>query len=194
MTECLGFPAEELSHALFTATQALISITGLDGRILSANPALQQFTGRTQDGLIGRPFWEVYVVPEDIERAQAAVDLALTGGTSFTDEGDWLSGDGTRRRVAMQNGVLLDHAGQPYGIACVAIDVTEDRQHRESMEHRVATDPLTGTRNRCAMFEALEELLDPRTGEGCGLLFCDLDDFKGVNDEHGHPVGDRLLI
>jgi cyclic di-GMP phosphodiesterase Gmr len=94
----------------------------------------------------------------------------------------------------MQNGVLLDHAGQPYGIACVAIDVTEDRQHRESMEHRVATDPLTGTRNRGAMFEALEELLDPRTGEGCGLLFCDLDDFKGVNDEHGHPVGDRLLI
>ena len=190
----MRLPEVDLSHAVFTATQALVAVTAADGRILAANPALQAFTGRTREDLVGRYFWDVWVVPHDIERAQRAAGAALTVGMSFTDEGDWIRGDGTWRRVAMQNGVMLDTDGQPYAIACIAIDVTEDRLRRDTMEHRAVTDALTGTRNRGAMFEVLKALLDPADGVGCGLLFCDLDDFKAVNDEHGHAAGDRRLV
>jgi diguanylate cyclase (GGDEF)-like protein len=94
----------------------------------------------------------------------------------------------------MQNGVLLDEDGQPFGIACVGIDVTEERRQRDLFAELATTDALTGTRNRGALFEALRRHFDAETSGGCGLLFCDPDDFKSVNDGHGDAVGDRLLV
>ncbi len=54
-------------------------------------------------------------------------------------------------------------------------------------------DPLTGLVNRRAFEQRLE---DSFVGRGCrqfGLMLCDLDSFKSVNDLHGHPEGDRVL-
>jgi diguanylate cyclase len=53
------------------------------------------------------------------------------------------------------------------------------------------TDDLTGLSNRRALLEALDDAL--RTTRPIGLLLLDLDDFKAVNDTHGHDVGDRVL-
>ncbi|RBY93246.1 sensor domain-containing diguanylate cyclase [Blastococcus sp. TF02A-30] len=185
--------AEPLVAAFVDATEALVCITGRDGAILYANPALQRFTGRTPDRLLGLPFWEVYVVPEHVELAQDASARAIRTGRAYPQEGDWLTGDGTRRRVAMRLTVLADDDGRPYAIACVGIDVTADREREERLHARAHTDPLTGIANRGALFDALRRHLDRTTGEGCGVLFCDLDRFKPINDEFGHAVGDQLL-
>ena len=181
-------------RAFVDSTAALVSITDREGRILLANPALQRFTGLTAEMLIGRLFWDVYVVPEDVERARSAVRLAMSGSGSFTDEGEWLAAGGERRLIAMQNGVLTDQDGRAYAIACVGIDVTEERRRNAVMVQRATTDFLTGVANRGALFSALDEHLAVDDGQGCGLLFCDLDGFKAVNDGHGHAVGDQLLI
>src|SRR5262245_49207971 len=58
------------------------------------------------------------------------------------------------------------------------------------------TDPLTGVSNRRDFLERCEALLHRTTLEhhSSALLLFDLDDFKSINDTHGHHVGDRLLI
>ena len=187
-------PAADLTAAIVDATTALVLLIDSDGRILLVNPAMERFTGQTEIELLGRPFWEVYVIPEDIPRAQQAVSAALAGGASFLEEADWIGADGTWRRVSMQNSVVTNDAGQPHAIAIVAIDVTEHRQREALVQRRATTDSLTGTWNRGVLFEALQQHLDPSTGRGCALLFCDIDDFKAVNDQHGHARGDQLLI
>jgi two-component system, cell cycle response regulator len=64
-----------------------------------------------------------------------------------------------------------------------------------SLERRARTDALTGLRNRGTFDQEIKERLDRvRTGAGSlGLLMIDVDYFKSVNDQHGHPAGDALL-
>jgi len=65
----------------------------------------------------------------------------------------------------------------------------------EILEKLALTDPLTGLANRRAFQQALEAELSrvARHGRPASLLFLDLDHFKGVNDAHGHAVGDEVL-
>jgi diguanylate cyclase (GGDEF)-like protein len=67
-----------------------------------------------------------------------------------------------------------------------------DREHRRE----AVLDPLTGLLNRSAMlnrFAELEQLAGHGEHASLGLIVADLDHFKRVNDEHGHPVGDAVL-
>lgn len=187
--------AAQLAHALVAATEALVCVLDGDGRILLANTALERFTGRGAADLMTRYLWDVLVIPEEVALAQAAVADAMAGGQSpLPKEVDWLAAHGHRRRVALQSSVLVDEAGRAYATAFVGIDVTEQRE-REALSHlRASTDPLTGVGNRRVVFEVLQQHLDAGTGGGCGLLFCDVDQFKVVNDQHGHAAGDQLLV
>ena len=65
----------------------------------------------------------------------------------------------------------------------------------EKVTYQARHDGLTGLSNRMVFTEAMEHALATarETGESFGLLFVDLDDFKGVNDELGHHAGDELL-
>ena len=190
----MGGGAGGLAAAVVDSTRALICVVAADGRILEANPALQRFTGRHRGDLLGRRFWEVYVVPEHVLLAQDALARSMETGLGCPQEGDWLAAGGVRRRVSMLIDVLLDDTGRPNALVCIGRDVTEDRNREAQLQRRALTDLLTGISNRRALFEALHGHLDPTAGGGCGVLFCDLDEFKEVNDRHGHAVGDELLV
>lgn len=68
------------------------------------------------------------------------------------------------------------------------------RAEREN-DRRARHDDLTGLANRAGLVGALEKRLSRQDGRGetLALLYLDLDDFKVINDTHGHAAGDRLL-
>ena len=61
------------------------------------------------------------------------------------------------------------------------------------LHHRATTDPLTGLANRVVAAQRLNDALRPPRTADVGVLFCDLDKFKEVNDRLGHEAGDELL-
>ncbi|WP_116082561.1 GGDEF domain-containing protein [Tropicimonas sp. IMCC34011] len=63
---------------------------------------------------------------------------------------------------------------------------------QQAAEERAATDALTGLRNRRALDDALQTLVDG--GRPFAVLQMDLDHFKAVNDTHGHAAGDDVLL
>jgi diguanylate cyclase (GGDEF)-like protein len=65
-----------------------------------------------------------------------------------------------------------------------------DHHLKRRLRWAAAHDPLTGLANRAEFAQRLDRLAD---GE-LVLLYIDLDDFKPINDQHGHPVGDTVLI
>jgi diguanylate cyclase (GGDEF)-like protein/PAS domain S-box-containing protein len=82
--------------------------------------------------------------------------------------------------------------GRRFGLV-VFQDVTERRRAAELLRHQVTHDDLTGLPGRVAVNELLAELLTAPGASNVALLFCDLDNFKRVNDSLGHDAGDELL-
>jgi len=77
--------------------------------------------------------------------------------------------------------------------ARAALDVL--RSSFTTVQTSAATDPLTGLANRWWFTQMLDERLRPKHNASprAAVLFLDLDGFKDVNDQRGHPAGDRLL-
>lgn len=82
------------------------------------------------------------------------------------------------------------------GVFAYAFEFTRRLIRQLETEKAVRLDPLTHLANRFAFNESLEHSLNrlTRSGEGFALLLFDLDDFKDVNDQFGHPVGDEFLL
>lgn len=80
--------------------------------------------------------------------------------------------------------------------AYLAMQTAMDVMRITVLEHETFTDPLTGVYNRRFMEQRLSEEVSKarRYKFDLAVLILDLDHFKRVNDEHGHQVGDRLLI
>ena len=80
----------------------------------------------------------------------------------------------------------------------LATDLKTDKKLRESVEKRLKFqaehDALTGLFNRTHLHDIAERLQIGTSGVAFSVLFMDLDGFKAVNDQHGHYVGDEVLI
>ena len=81
------------------------------------------------------------------------------------------------------------------GLITDITDITELQALKDEMQRQAHTDSLTGVANRRSFFERAEREFahSRRYGSPLSLIAVDIDHFKQINDEHGHPVGDRVL-
>ena len=99
----------------------------------------------------------------------------------------------SQRRIAM-SARPLEVEGRR-GALVVLHDSTEEWMEQERLTHYALYDPLTGLANRYLLLEELRRMLQGlgRRGGSVALIYMDLDDFKRINDEHGHDMGDQVL-
>jgi diguanylate cyclase (GGDEF)-like protein len=105
--------------------------------------------------------------------------------------------DGTWRWVMTRGLAIRDVDGRPTRMAGSLSDITDRRIAQLRLQHDALHDTLTGLPNRTLFMDRVSQILqrsvrDP--GNGCAVLFLDIDRFKLVNDSLSHSVGDNLLI
>jgi diguanylate cyclase (GGDEF)-like protein/PAS domain S-box-containing protein len=89
-----------------------------------------------------------------------------------------------------------DEWGRVSGYYVLGTDVTERKAHERELVRVANYDPLTELPNRRLLSDRLKQatLLAERSGKFFAICFLDLDGFKTINDQHGHDVGDQLLV
>jgi diguanylate cyclase (GGDEF)-like protein/PAS domain S-box-containing protein len=178
--------SEERFRLLSEASRdSVIVHTG--GVIVEVNQAFcDQFGWSAAEALTLRA--EDYIAPESLRLAMAR----LADGTTGTFELAGLHRSGALRWYAAQSQETSYHG--ELARVVVLTDITDMREREARALHDASHDPLTGLPNRAAFDRRLEEELERRDpGDVLGMLFCDLNGFKDVNDVHGHAAGDSLL-
>jgi diguanylate cyclase (GGDEF)-like protein/PAS domain S-box-containing protein len=107
-----------------------------------------------------------------------------------------ISRDGDVVWIRDEGVIVLDDNGEPLYLQGYLLDVTPERELQEQLRLQALFDPLTGLANRAFFHEQLDHAVSIRAegGEpGTAVIFIDLDQFKQVNDQHGHAVGDEVL-
>jgi diguanylate cyclase (GGDEF)-like protein/PAS domain S-box-containing protein len=183
--------AEEQFRAVFEHAPFSVSVVDLEGNIVDINYAGCAMLGRTRQELTGTSA-DAVVHPDDRERAVEYANRQLAGNPTPA-EFRVVRADGTAIWV-MSNASLLDPGGdeEPY-VVSVQADITERRLLETRLAHEATRDQLTGVMNRGAIVAQLELALLQRLASPLGMLFVDLDYFKGVNDRFGHEAGDAVL-
>ena len=155
------------------------------------NPAVRTLLGYEPEEVIGRE-WSVLVHPDDAiaDYEQGGADFAQQTAKPVTVR--CITKDGRTRWFSWTGAYDPEDDLMLY----VGRDVTGDVEHRTEMERQSRTDSLTGLANRRHLVDALHAELARATREGRapGVVLLDLDRFKTVNDTHGHPAGDAVLI
>lgn len=134
--------------------------------------------------------------PADRERVLQAIQLAFAQGADYACEYRMICADGREIWVEDLGRVVeRDAQGQPRRMLGRIADVTARRQAEHRAQFLSYFDELTALPNRQLLFERLERAIEACLDDGCfgALVMLDLDDFRSVNDSHGHAVGDRLL-
>jgi diguanylate cyclase (GGDEF)-like protein len=124
---------------------------------------------------------------------------ALVGEQGLTSAVDRmvLTASGERFWGRLTAATLADCGSATGSTARVVIqieDITSRREAELELADRALNDSLTGASNRFFTQQWLASALEDHPGGGVGVLYCDLDRFKVVNDSLGHVAGDDLLV
>jgi diguanylate cyclase (GGDEF)-like protein len=132
----------------------------------------------------------------------AGAEVRLATGSALASDGP-LGHNGLRVPIGAGNEILiapdrpLNHEEMTilHATGNILATAMERLRDEDRMRHDALHDPLTGLANRTLLYDRLHHALaqaEREHGE-TGVLFVDLDNFKQINDLHGHRVGDELL-
>ncbi|KJF17185.1 GGDEF domain-containing protein [Acidithrix ferrooxidans] len=159
-----------------------------------ANDFLAQIYQSPVETLLGTG-WIDQIPPISRPIIEEAV-LKTLSGVVTESEIDLVTFSGTTKRILYTISPIISGDGRA-GFAGTAEDITDRCLREEQMAHAATHDPLTGLPNRAAMMNDLyshHQALTNKEIKGITVIFCDLNDFKVVNDSLGHKAGDRILI
>lgn len=184
--------SEALHRKVIEAASVGICVIS-DQRVQLINPKGAELLGLPGDAIVGQPLAR-FIAAEDLEMALRNHQLRLAGkGDDLSYQLRMLGPNGAVRWMEV-SGVALDWRGQRATLNFLS-DVTERHQTEAQMRELALHDPLTHLANRRLFLDHLQLALasSDRSGRSGAVVFLDLDNFKPLNDRHGHAVGDLLL-
>lgn len=175
---------------------AYIYIKDLDSKYIYANETTLKLFGCDSKSLVGKDDNSFF--PEDTIKRLREIDLRVLDGNETEEEVIVKDKEGKltiyleKKKPIYEN----DNTGKVIGILGISADITERKLLENKLLKFAMSDDLTGIANRRFIVEEIDRSIKraKRSNQIGALLFIDLNKFKKLNDEHGHEIGDKVLI
>ena len=183
--------AEERWRLMFNrATDGIVMLSD-SGKLLAVNAAFAQMHGYTQAEMTSMDLRDLET-PKGLQSLPALLERVLAG-ESLKFEVSHYHKKGHLIALEVSSSVIVANGERL--IQAFHRDIT-GRKKTEEIVHQLAYyDPLTKLANRELLNDRLLQSMKTgqRSGRYSALMFMDLDNFKSLNDQHGHGIGDLLL-
>ena len=188
--------SEQRFRIAFENNMAPMVFTNHEDISIDVNEAFCQMVGFSKDEIIGHDSKQ-FTYPEDVgitEETHLRLTSEEADDVVYTKR--YLRKDGRVIVAEVSRSAARDASGKVLYFLSSERDITEERALTAQLSHQALHDPLTGLANRTLFEDRLSQAYARvvRQDGFAAVLSLDLDDFKGVNDTHGHLVGDQLLV
>lgn len=190
--------SEEKFRLISTAAKDAIAIIGAEDRIMYWNPAAEQIFGYTASEAAGKNLHNMLAYPHHHNAANdVPKDAQQYGVGNFvgrTFETTALHKDNSEFPVELSISAFMMQ--NSWHALAIIRDITERKQMEDQIRQLAFYDALTQLPNRRLLNDRLSQTIVAlkRSGDYGALMFLDMDNFKSLNDTHGHGIGDLLLI
>jgi diguanylate cyclase (GGDEF)-like protein/PAS domain S-box-containing protein len=195
----LIFEKELAQITLASIGDAVVTTDG-DCNVTFINSVASELMGYTLDEARGQYFPSLFNIVNETTRKEVknpAIDaLQKRSSIELANHTVLLSNNGNEYHIEDCASPIILPNGEIIGIVVVFRDVTDKYQLLEHFQWQAMHDSLTGLPNRVLLMDRFHQAIATTRRDGNLLAVCmlDLDEFKPINDQLGHYIGDELLI
>lgn len=185
---------EEFFRLIAENVEDFIAVLDLEGRRLYNSPSYTRLFGNAYAMEGTDSFAEIH--PDDRERVKQVFRDSVQNGIGMRTEYRFVLADGSVYHMESSGGLIKNSLGETVNVVVVSHDVTERKRVEQEINKLAFYDALTQLPNRRLAEERLVQAMaaSQRSSRYGAAMFLDLDNFKTLNDTHGHKAGDLLLV